>query len=174
MAETVRRKQIRLSGSEYEAGWYFVTICTENRKSILAKMTPIVVGADDSVRPCGALRGFKKSLTKIGAIVEECLQRLDNDEDGVCVDKYVIMPNHIHAIICLDGDEGGQSRPPLQRVMQRFKSITTRRCWNMGLKTLWQRSYYDHVIRNEQDYLRIWQYIDDNPAGWAEDEYYLD
>lgn len=44
----------------------------------------------------------------------------------------------------------------------------------MGLKTLWQRSYYDHVIRNEQDYLRIWQYIDNNPAGWAEDEYYLD
>ena len=47
-----------------------------------------------------------------------------------------------------------------------------RRCWNLGLKTLWQRSFYDHVIRNKEDYLHIWKYIDDNPAKWAEDEYY--
>lgn len=112
------------------------------------------------------------SLTTVGAIVAECLERINDENAGVCVDKYVIMPNHIHAIICLDGGKGGQSRPPLQRVMQRFKSITTRKCWDMGIKSLWQRSYYDHVIRNEQDYLRIWQYIDDNPFRWLEDEYY--
>ena len=75
--------------------------------------------------------------------------------------------------LCLDGGTGGQSRPPLQRVVQRFKSITTRKCWVLGHKTLWQRSFYDHVIRNEAEYRRIWQYIDDNPAGWAEDEYYV-
>ena len=62
------------------------------------------------------------------------------------------MPNHVHVIVCLEAEKGGQSRPPLQRVMK--------------------RSYYDHVIRNEADYLRAWQYIDDNPAHWAEDEYY--
>ena len=69
-------------------------------------------------------------------------------------------------------DKGGQSRPPLQRLMQRFKSITTRRAWDMGYTKLWQRSYYDHAIRNDADYLRTWQYIHDNPARWAEDEYY--
>ena len=116
--------------------------------------------------PCGVL------LTPLGSIVRECLERLSDDAAGISVDKYVIMPNHIHVIICIDGEKGGQSRPPLQRLMQRFKSITTRRAWNMGYTKLWQRSYYDHAIRNDADYLRTWQYIHDNPARWAEDEYY--
>lgn len=89
------------------------------------------------------------------------------------MNKYVIMPNHVHAIVCIDATRGGQSRPPLQKMMQKFKSMSTRRVWNMGYTKLWQRSYFDHVIRNEADYLRIWQYIDDNPAHWAEDEYYI-
>ena len=108
----------------------------------------------------------------MGAIIRDCMERLDNADEGVSVEKYVIMPNHVHALIHIEGDGGGQSRPPLQRVIQRFKSITTRRCWEMGVKTIWQRSFYDHVIRNERDYLRAWQYIEDNPARWAEDEYF--
>ena len=170
--EQVRRKTIRLPGSEYEAGWYFVTICTVNRENLLANVK-CVVGADDSVRPCDAFREYIAVPTSVGVLVQECLERLTNQDDGVFVDKYVIMPNHIHAVICLDGGTGGQSRPPLQRIVQRFKSITTRKCWALGHKTLWQRSFYDHVIRNEAEYRRIWQYIDDNPAGWAEDEYYV-
>ena len=68
--------------------------------------------------------------------------------------------------------KGGQSRPPLQGVIQRFKSVSTRQGWKHGVKKLWQRSFFDHVIRCEEEYRRIWQYIDDNPAKWAEDEYY--
>ena len=162
----VRRKKIRLPASAYEHGWYFVTICTQARMKVLAQIRPVSVGADDSVRPCGVL------LTPLGSIVRECLERLSDDAAGISVDKYVTMPNHIHVIICIDGEKGGQSRPPLQRLMQRFKSITTRRAWNMGYTKLWQRSYYDHAIRNDADYLRTWQYIHDNPARWAEDEYY--
>ena len=169
--DSVRRKKIRLPESEYESGRYFVTICTEKRAKILANLEPLV-GADDSVRPYGASPGVTISLTQIGETVKECLERLTNEEDGIFVDKYVIMPNHLHAVICLEGGMGGQSRPPLQRVIQRFKSITTRRVWTMGRKNLWQRSYYDHVVRDEADYLRIWQYIDENPARWAEDKYY--
>ena len=104
--------------------------------------------------------------------MRDCLERLQNEDEGVWVDKHVIMPNHVHAIIYLEAEKGGQSRPPLQRVMQRFKSITTRYGWESGHQKLWQRSFYDHVIRNEADYLRAWQYIDDNPAHWVEDEYY--
>ena len=169
--DQVWRKRIRLPASQYEAGWYFVTLCTENRENLLSKIKPIV-GADDSVRPCVALQGYEPTLTQVGAVVKTCLEYLTNPEHGVLVDKYVIMPNHIHVIICLEAEQGGQSRPPLQRVIQRFKSISTRRCWNLGLKTLWQRSFYDHVIRSKEDYLHIWQYIDDNPAKWAEDKYY--
>ena len=169
--EKMRRKTIRLPASEYETGWYFVTVCTENRRNLLAKIQPNV-GADDSVRPCAVLQGYAPQLTQIGAIVKECLERTADSEQGIRIEKYVIMPNHIHAIICLDEQTGGQSRPPLQRVLQRFKSISTRRCWEYGIKILWQRSFYDHVIRNKDEYLQIWQYIDNNPAKWAEDEYY--
>ena len=145
--DQVWRKTIRLPAQSYDAGWYFVTICTENRENILAKIEPIV-GADDSVRPCVALQGYAPVLTQAGVRVKTCLERLNDEE------------------------QGRQSRPPLQRLMQRFKSISTRQCWELGFKTLWQRSFYDHVIRSEKDYLSIRQYIDDNPAGWAEDEYY--
>lgn len=172
--EQVRRKKIRLSGSVYEAGWYFVTICTQNRENFLSTIKTNV-GADDSVRPCGASAGCSVSLTEIGEVVEQCLRLINDQEEGVRLDKYVIMPNHVHAIIELEGRTGGQSRPPLrlQRVMQRFKSISTRQCWKFGRKTIWQRSYFDHVIRNEREYLATWQYIDDNPAQWAEDKYYI-
>ena len=148
-----------------------MTVCTKNRESLLSVIHQNV-GADDSVRPYGTSTGFHVAPTEIGKIVEECLLLLNNQEEGIVVDKYVIMPNHIHAVIMLEGGTGGQSRPPLQRVMQRFKSITTRRCWPLGLSSLWQRSFYDHVIRNEAEYLRVWEYIDENPAQWAEDEYY--
>ena len=148
-----------------------MTICTKDRQCFLAEIQP-TVGADDSVRPYGASAPYTYHLTPMGAIIRDCMEQLDNADEGVSVEKYVIMPNHVHALIYIEGDGGGQSRPPLQRVVQRFKSITTRRCWEMDVKTIWQRSFYDHVIRNERDYLRAWQYIDDNPARWAEDEYF--
>lgn len=72
---------------------------------VLAQIRPVSVGADDSVRPCGVL------LTPLGSIVRECLEGLSDDAAGISVDKYVIMPNHIHVIICIDGEKGGQSRP---------------------------------------------------------------
>ena len=169
--DQVRRKRIRLPASNYEAGWYFVTICTDHRTNFLANVTP-TVGADDSVRPCVALEGYISRLTPIGLAVRECLERLTDTAHGIVIDKYIIMPNHVHAIICLSAGTGGQSRPPLQGVIQRFKSISTRQGWKHGVKILWQRSFFDHVIRCEEEYRRIWQYIDDNPAKWAEDEYY--
>ena len=131
--DQVRRKRIRLPASNYKAGWYFVTICTDHRTNFLANVTP-TVGADDSVRPCVALEGYTSRLTPIGLAVRECLERLTDAVHGVLVDKYIIMPNHVHAIICLSAGTGGQSRPPLQRVIQRFKSVSTRQGWKHGVK----------------------------------------
>ena len=164
-----QRKQIRIPDYDYsQNGYYFVTICTENRERILAEIFP--VGADDSVRPYGA---FEHKLTPVGKMVEDCVCRISENDPAVSVQKYIVMPNHIHMVIAIDDTAGGQSRPPLPKIVQGFKSVTTRNAWAYGYKHLWQRSFYDHVIRGEAEYLEIWQYIDENPAHWAEDEYYI-
>ena len=105
-------------------------------------------------------------------MIEDSIRQMEKHHSNVSVLKYIVMPNHIHMVIAIDDMAGGQGRPPLQKIVQGFKSITTRKCWDYGRKHLWQRSFYDHVIRSEADYLSIWQYIDENPAHWAEDEYY--
>ena len=125
------------------------------------------VVADDSVRPA-----VPTILTPIGKIIEDCILSLPLHNHGIRLDKYVVMPNHIHLLLRFVPSEGGQSRPPLQKVMQSLKSVTTRKCWQFGVSKLWQRSFYDHVIRNETDYLKIWQYIEQNPLRWSEDIFF--
>ncbi len=87
--------------------------------------------------------------------------------------KYVIMPNHVHVMIEVVGPSG---TPAPTRANQRIpafvsalKRMTNRYCGTL----LWQRGYYDHVIRNDADYLRVWNHMDTNPAKWAEDEYFV-
>jgi len=99
---------------------------------------------------------------------------------GVRVDKFVVMPNHFHGIVALEsGYIGAGSKPartPLPEVVRQFKTFSARGINQMrGTpgQAIWQRSYYDHIIRDEADYLRIWNYIDTNPAKWEEDEYYV-
>jgi len=89
---------------------------------------------------------------------------------GVLVDKFAIMPNHIHLII--KNQTGGHGDPPLQvyDIIGRFKSYTNSKHSN----TLWQRSFHDHIIRGERDYLKIWNYIDTNPQKWKEDCFYTE
>ena len=130
-------------------------------------LTDTNVGADDSVRPT-----VPTVLTPIGKIVEHCILSLPLHNHGIRLDKYVVMPNHSHLLLRFVPAEGGQSRPPLQKVMQSLKSVTTRKCWEFGISKLWQRSFYDHVIRNETDYLKIWQYIEENPLRWSEDVFF--
>ena len=88
---------------------------------------------------------------------------------GIVIDKYVIMPNHLHMIVILE-DTGGDGTPPLQNVIGQLKSFTT----NKFNKTLWQRSFHDHIIRGEEDYQKIWEYIDTNPMKWEFDCFYTD
>ena len=87
------------------------------------------------------------------------------------------MPNHIHMILFLEGDHAGS---PLPKIVSWFKTMTTN-AYIQGVKDnvfpplekqFWQRGYYDHIIRNDEDYLRTWQYIDSNPITWSEDNYY--
>ena len=92
--------------------------------------------------------------------VEAELRHLDFVYETVHLDKYCIMPDHIHMILFLDGN-GGRTKfaPTVSRIMKQFKGAVTKR---LGFSP-WQRSFYEHVIRNEQDYLETWAYIDENP-----------
>lgn len=153
------RKSLRLRGYDYAAaGHYFVTICTKGREMLLS-----CVGA-------GHLAGPTVTLTAHGRIVEAFIQAIPGAYSGVTVDKYMIMPNHVHLLLGLvQGPAGCPAPTDIPRIVGALKSLTSRKA---GMP-LWQRSYYDHIIRNESDYLRIWNYIDTNPARWREDEYYV-
>ena len=91
--------------------------------------------------------------------------------DRITVEKYVIMPNHIHLLLTVDMNSGGTSKAssPTNAIVPHFMSTFKRFCHREIGKTIFQRSYHDHVIRNEQDYLKIWNYIEGNPSKWKED-----
>ena len=76
------------------------------------------------------------------------------------------MPNHIHLLVRIKTETGGHRDPPLQSIIGNFKSYTTHKYGGV----LWQRSFYDHIVRNENEYNKIWEYIDQNPLKWENDE----
>ena len=162
--ELPKRKPNRLPEFDYSApGIYFLTICVEGKRCILGE----IVGG-------GALDAPQIQLTKTGKIVEKHIlsgSRIPH----ICVDNYVIMPNHIHLLLVVsEGENGGSSRAPTptNAVVPHFVSTFKRFCRREIGTQIFQRSYHDHIIRGEQDYLKIWQYIDTNPARWNEDCFY--
>ena len=157
--ELPSRKPNRLPEYDYSrAGYYFITVCVKDKEPLLWLPS---VGAT-----CG-----RPPLSPLGLIAEEELLRLDAIYANVRLDKFVVMPNHIHLILIIESDGCGrpQVAPTISRVMKQFKGIVTKRA---GFP-LWQKSFHDHVIRNEADYLRVWDYIDTNPLKWREDCYYV-
>ena len=90
------------------------------------------------------------------------------------IEKYVIMPNHIHLIIAIKSTAGASPCPTVSDIICAYKSLTTRECRNFYNGIIWQKSFYDHIIRDENDYLRIWEYIENNPLKWSEDKYYIE
>ena len=152
--EFVQRKINRIPEFDYGTnGAYFVTICTQDRKRVLGD----IVGD-----------GFPVPKT-IGLLAEEYIKQIPEKYPGVYVDKYVIMPDHIHMLLRIDCGTGNPS-PTLGNVIGWYKYQVTKeynRCANAECTRLFQRSYYDHVIRNQRDYDEIWQYIENNPRKWA-------
>ncbi len=155
--------------------YYHVTICTQDNLPILSAVT---VGL--------GLAPAEITLTDIGKIIETQLLDLPNRYPGIKIDKYVIMPTHIHAIIMIETETAGANphptidvkksagaspRPTLMDVVCAFKSISTRisnQYENVQGRKIWQTSFYDEIIKNDRAYQEIWRYIDENPAKWAE------
>ncbi|HPE94549.1 MAG TPA: transposase [Bacillota bacterium] len=159
--ELPKRKKIRLEGYDYSsAGVYFVTICVVNRNALLWNN----VGAN-CVRP-----NELPPLSDIGKIVDNEIQKLNTIYENVVVDKYCIMPDHIHAIIMILSDESGRTKfaPTLSRIIKQFKGSITKQ---IGF-SIWQKSFHDRIIRNEKGYHEVWQYIDENPLKCQEDGFY--
>lgn len=156
-----KRKPMRLPEYDYGSnGCYFVTICTQDRRCVLSR----VVGQ--------GLAPAENRLSRYGKLVENELLDLEKRYDFVKIDKYVIMPNHIHAIVRIEKAAGASPCPTLSDIMCAFKSLATRKCRQAGMMgKLFQTSFHDHVIRNRDDYLALWEYTDGNPLKWAEDEY---
>ena len=168
MEERPVRRPTRLRKFDYSAaGCYFVTVCTRDRRLVLSAIAP-VVGA-------GFHAGPWLRLTQIGVEVEKAVQFIGTKGANIAVDKYVVMPNHVHMIVTMGA--GGHGNPPLQALIGEFKSFTTgryRALCQVAEAILWQRSFYDHVIRDAEEYESIWTYIDNNPKQWALDRYYCE
>ncbi len=166
--ELPQRKNNRLKNYDYsENGAYFITVCIKDRKNLLGN----IVGDD-------ALDSPKIILSKIGVIAEQELLKIEAYYNNVKIDKYVIMPNHIHLIIKITEriNPFPTKKYDISNVIGKYKAAVTRNVGNAFMHSekeqLWQASFHDHIIRNEQDYLEIWNYIDTNPLKWKEDKLY--
>ena len=165
MEEQPKRKKDRLTGYDYSAnGSYYITVCTRDKQHILGH------SAGGGVLDAPYVR-----LSKCGAMVRDTLLEMDAFYDEITIDHYVIMPNHVHFILSICGEHGSSRTPtPTNARLPAFLSAWKRLTNKKAGFPIWQRGYYDHVIRNEADYLRIWQYMDENPVRWTEDEYYFE
>ncbi len=157
-----KRKLLRLQNYDYsQCNAYFVTVCTHKRQQLFGTIAPSPVGATLCGRP-----------NNPDKMIEKWINELGNKFDKVLIDCFYIMPDHLHLIIVIQ--EGGKAS--LEDVIAWLKTMTTNDYINgvkSGLFTpfdnkLWQRSYYDHIIRNEQDLEEKRDYILTNPIRWLE------
>ena len=158
------RKPTRLKDYDYSrGGYYFITICTHKRKNILSD----IVGD-------GVYDIPKTTLSHCGEIVEKYIQKMNYQYDNVCIDKYVIMPNHIHLILVVNNNGMSRAPSPTNAIIPKFVSLFKRYCNREYDENIFQRSFHDHIIRDENDYIRICEYIENNPLKWAEDCFYTE
>ena len=154
--ELPSRKNIRLQSWDYSThAYYHVTICTHNRLKLLSTVDP---------------KTFEVKLSDIGNCVDDAIAKAVERYPSVRVETYVIMPNHVHMLVAVD-----EQVIDLGRFIGFMKSYATR-CARRVYPNLelWQRNYYDHILWKEKDYHAAWQYIADNPAKWATDDYYVE
>ena len=154
------RKANRLAGYDYsQPGAYFITVCTKDRANILCT----IVGGDAHIAPYVV-------LTTAGKVAEKYLKSIPG------IDCYVIMPNHVHMILRISAEnpalgpvwEDAPTKTSIPSLVRSWKTLVSKETG----KSIWQRSYHDHIIRDEQDYLIKVNYIATNPAKWEDDENY--
>ncbi len=150
------RKKQRLANYDYsQQNFYYVTICTWDKRCLF---------------------GIGNQLTALGQIATSELEQLPMRYTDVIVDKYVVMPNHIHMIVEVGcAADAGKDMPSLSTIIGGYKSGVSRNIHEqLPNLRVWQKSFYDEIIRNDQHYQRVWNYIDGNPSKWTEDVYFTE
>ena len=156
------RRSIRLQTFDYaQAGLYFVTICTHDRLPLF-----------------GGVVAGEMVLNAAGDIARQEWQKTVEMRPNVVSDVFVVMPNHLHGILNMTEAESGrvQRAPTLGDIVRGYKSAVTRQIAALRLSpnsTVWQRNYYEHIIRDEKSYLQIADYIQTNPLRWQDDIYHI-
>ncbi len=154
------RKQIRLTQYDYSlANAYFITICTEQRRNLFWENAGAGIACPEDVR-----------LTQSGRIADAVIREIPTRYPAISVDRYVIMPNHIHLLLQIHTDSSGRPMvaPTVSTVVQQMKGKISK---EIG-RGIWQKGFYDHVIRGDKDYQEVWEYIEGNPSRWLEDKLY--
>lgn len=179
--EIHKRRSVRLKNYDYsQEGLYFITICCQNKEHLFGK-----------------IENGQMILNPIGKIVKQCWEETPNIRPNVALHQFVVMPNHFHAIVEITHRRGELHSPndnlspdnknnlnetqkgvfntPLRSpsqtlgaIVRGFKSVVSK---NAGF-SVWQRNYHEHIIRNEQSYFKISEYIENNPLKWEEDCFY--
>ena len=168
-----KRKDIRLKNYDYsEPGAYFITICTKNKKKLLWNGELDVQNFDWKLVGAHRVRPQNLPLSKLGIVVEQKLIQWDNAYENVYLSSYVIMPNHLHIMVVILPDSSGRTRcaPTVSRMIKMFKETVTKQ---IG-ENIWQKLFYDHIIRDKHDFEEISKYIYENPLKWQFDELYCE
>lgn len=154
------RKTIRMPEFDYcSPGKYFVTICTFMNEPLLGKF-----------------ENNRIILSGIGKIVAECWTGMERIYEGIKPETYIIMPNHFHGIISIIKQNDKESIKILgfPDVIRNFKAFTSHEYYTKEFNNkLWQRGYFEHIIRDEKQQIKIERYINNNPATWLRDKYHL-
>ena len=165
-----KHRSIRLRGYDYSTpGAYFITACTHNRLLLFGRVVNGKVAAD-----------------RLGSVVEDCWRKLPDHYENVALDAFILMPNHIHGVIIIgDGttNVGAGLQPALPAAVgsrrhgvpesyahsRHSQPVESMKCVDQTGTPVWQRGFYDHVIRGERELDRVRTYIMDNPRRWSED-----
>lgn len=159
--ELPKRKQNRLAEYDYSTpNAYFITVCTNNKKNFFWTDVGAINDRPENV-----------PLTSLGLIARQAIRDIPAHYPAITVDHFVIMPNHIHLLLQIHTDADGRSMiaPTISTVVRLMKGTVSKQA---GF-SVWQKGFYDHVIRNDNDYRDIWNYIEGNPSKWTEDKLYL-
>ncbi|MEO8402334.1 MAG: transposase [Gammaproteobacteria bacterium] len=158
------RQSLRLRNYNYSLpGYYFITICTQNKTCLF-----------------GTITNDKIQLNESGVMIAKWWREVSKKFSVVQLEDFVIMPNHIHGILVIR-EENTLIKTVLQTIIQWFKTMTTNEYiqnvkqsgWKRFSKRMWQRNYYEHIIRNEKSLEEIREYIIYNPYNWKKDELFV-
>lgn len=177
------RHTIRLKNYDYsQSGWYFVTICTQNRENVFGEIIGNTVGAIHESPNLGNDSPAHMKLNETGKIIEYVWKSLPN-RFPIILDEFQIMPNHVHMIIhivvrAIHNDDVRaihesplHKRSLLSQIIGYLKMNSAKLIHQINPNIpVWQRNYYERIIRNEEEYINIKKYIQANPSAWEKDE----